>query len=187
MSLKKIFSTSFIIIFFYLVFHHLQLLVYSGNFFSDEINTYAYSIYMPHGLRILFFLIYGYWCIPGLLIAHILASLNIEWASYLDLSYSVLIPTFCVPVAALIIEKFKNEIENKFTITYLVLITVLSTFINGLVTNILRYCFVNVHDRERFFDELMGYFIGDISGVVITILSFLILKRIFILSIEKVS
>jgi hypothetical protein len=33
----------------------------------------------------------------------------------------------------------------------------------------------------------MGYFIGDISGVVITILSFLILKRIFILSIEKVS
>jgi hypothetical protein len=44
-----------------------------------------------------------------------------------------------------------------------------------------------VHDRERFFDELMGYFIGDISGVVITILSFLILKRIFILSIEKVS
>ena len=98
-----------------------------------------------------------------------------------------MIPTFCVPVATLIIEKFKKETENKFTITYLVLITVLSTFINGLVTNIFRYCFVNVHDRERFFDELMGYFIGDISGVVITILSFLILKRIFILSIEKVS
>ena len=187
MSVKKLFSISFIVIFFYSIAHQLQLIIYSGNFLSDQINTYAYSIYIPHGLRILFFLIYGYWCLPGLLLAHILASYSIEWSSFFDLSYSVLIPTFCVPVAALIIEKFKKEIENKFTITYLVLITVLSTFINGLITNILRYCFVNVHDRERFFDELMGYFIGDISGVVITILSFLILKRIFILSIEKVS
>ena len=187
MNIKKLFSISFIVIFFYIIAHQLQLIIYSGNFLSDQINTYAYSIYIPHGLRILFFLIYGYWCLPGLLLAHVLASYSIEWSSFFDLSYSVLIPTFCVPVAALIIEKFKNEIENKFTITYLVLITVLSTFINGLITNILRYCFVNVHDRERFFDELMGYFIGDISGVVITILSFLILKRIFILSIEKVS
>ena len=187
MSLKKLFSISFIIIFFYLLLHHLQLLIYSGNFFSDQINNYAYSVYMPHGLRILIFLIYGYWCIPGLLIAHILASLTNEWTSYFNFSYSVLIPTFCVPIAALIIEKFKQEINNKYTVTYLVLMTVLSTFLNGLVTNILRYYFVNVHDREIFFDELMGYFIGDILGVAIIILGFLILKRIFILSVDKSS
>ena len=82
MNIKKLFSISFIIIFFYIIAHQLQLIIYSGNFFSDQINTYAYSIYIPHGLRILFFLIYGYWCLPGLLIAHWFGSLSNDMMGY---------------------------------------------------------------------------------------------------------
>jgi integral membrane sensor domain MASE1 len=185
MNIKKLFSISFIVIFFYIIAHQLQLIIYSGNFLSDQINTYAYSIYIPHGLRILFFLIYGYWCLPGLLIAHLLASFNIEWSSFFDLSYSVLIPTICVPMSALIVEKFIKNIQNKFTMSYLFLITILSTFINGFLTNVLRYYLVYDENIGRFINELSGYFIGDILGVIIIVLGYLILKRIFIISVDK--
>ena len=189
MNIKKLFSISFIVVFFYVIAHHLQLIIYSGNFFSDQINTYAYSIYIPHGLRILFFLIYGYRCLPGLLIAHFFGSLSNDMIgttliSNFDLIYSILIPTICVPLSALIIQKFTND-QNKFTIPYLVLITILSTFINGFTTNVLRYYLVYEENIERFINELLGYFIGDISGVVIIVLGYLILKRIFIISVDK--
>ena len=185
MNIKKLFSISFIVIFFYIIAHQLQLIIYSGNFLSDQINTYAYSIYIPHGLRILFFLIYGYWCLPGLLLAHVLASYSIEWSSFFNLIYSVLIPTLCVPLSALIIEKFGKDHLNKFTISYLISITILSTFINGFTTNILRYYLVYDENIGRFIDELLGYFIGDTLGVAIIILGYLILKRIFIISVDK--
>ena len=67
----------------------------------------------------------------------------------------------------------------------MVLITILSTFINGFTTNVLRYYLVYEENIERFINELLGYFIGDISGVVIIVLGYLILKRIFIISVDK--
>ena len=88
-------------------------------------------------------------------------------------------------MSALIIEKFVKDHLNKFTITYLILITILSTFINGFTTNVLRYNLVYEKNIGRFIDELLGYFIGDISGVAIIILGYLILKRIFIISVDK--
>jgi len=145
---------------------------------------------MPHGLRILFFLIYGYRCMPGLLIAHFFGSLSNDMIgttliSNFDLIYSILIPTICVPLSALIIEKFSNDNQNKFTMPYLVLITILSTFINGFTTNVLRYYLVYDENYDRLIDELLGYFIGDISGVIIIVFSYLVLKRIFIISVDK--
>ena len=190
MNIKKLFSISFIVIFFYVIAHHLQLIIYAGNFLSDQINTYAYSIYIPHGLRILFFLIYGHRCIRGLLIAHFFGSLSNDnigstLISNFDLIYSILIPTICVPLSALIIEQFCKAHQNKFTMSYLISITFFSTFINGFTTNILRFYLVYEKNIDRFIDELLGYFIGDISGVVIIILGYLILKRMFIISVDK--
>ena len=190
MNIKKLFSISFIVIFFYIIAHQLQLIIYSGNFLSDQINTYAYSIYIPHGLRILFFLIYGYWCLPGLLVAHLFGNLSNDMISNtlisnFDLIYSILIPTICVPLSALIIEKFGKNHLNKFTMSYLTTLTILSSFINGFTTNVLRYYLVYDENIDRFIDELLGYFIGDISGVVIIVLGYLILKRIFIISVDK--
>ena len=127
---------------------------------------------------------------PGLLIAHFFGSLSNDMISTtlisnFDLIYSILIPTICVPLSALIIEKFTNGNQNKFTMPYLVLITILSTFINGLTTNVLRYNLVYDKNFDRFIDELLGYFIGDISGVIIIVFSYLVLKRIFIISVDK--
>ena len=85
----------------------------------------------------------------------------------------------------MIIEKLCIAHQNKFTISYLISITILSTFINGFTTNILRYYLVYDENIGRFIEELLGYFIGDTLGVAIIILGYLILKRIFIISVDK--
>jgi len=127
---------------------------------------------------------------PGLLIAHFFGSLSNDnisstLISDFDLIYSIIIPTICVPLSALIIEQFYKAHQNKFTISYLISITILSSFINGFTTNVLRYYFVYEENIDRFIDELLGYFIGDISGVIIIVLGYLILKRMFIISVDK--
>ncbi|WP_440697579.1 hypothetical protein [Candidatus Pelagibacter sp. HIMB1709] len=184
MILKKFLSIVFITFFSYLILHHFQLLVYSGNFFSEELNAYAYSVYMPHGLRILFFLIYGFWSIPGLLIAHFVASLGTDFINSFHQLLSITIAAICVPLSALVLEKTFKEIENKFNLKYLIFLTLLSAFINGFFTNFYRYLTIFEKDLVRFCDEFFGYFVGDILGVILIVSSYLVIKRIFLLSIK---
>ena len=184
MSLKKFLSIIFIIFFSYLFLHHFQMLIYSGNFFSKEVNAYAYSIYMPHGLRILFFLIYGFWSIPGLFIAHFTTSLGTDFLTTFNGLFSLIISTFCVPIGALILEKTFKETENKFNLIYLLSLTLISTFINGFFTNFYRFLTIFEKDLTKFLDEFLGYFVGDISGVILIVFGYLIIKRIFLLSIK---
>ena len=184
MTLKKILSIQFIIVFCYFCVHDLQMHIYSGNFFSEKINTYAYSVYMPHGLRILFFLIYGFWSIPGLFIAHFATSLGTDFLTTFNGLFSLIISTFCVPLSALFLTRFFKEIKNKFNLMYLLSLTLISTFINGFFTNFYRFLTVFEKDLSKFLDEFLGYFVGDISGVILIVFGYLIIKRIFLLSIK---
>lgn len=184
MTLKKFLSIVFVIFFSYLFLHHFQMHIYSGNFFSEEINTYAYSIYMPHGLRILFFLIYGFWSIPGLLMAHFAASLGTDFLTTFNGLFSLIIATFCVPLSAVILEKILKETKNKFNLKFLFFLTLISTFINGFFTNSYRFFAIFEKDFSIFLDEFVGYFVGDILGVILIIIGYLIIKRIFLLSIK---
>jgi integral membrane sensor domain MASE1 len=147
-------------------------------------NTYAYSVYMPHGLRILFFLIYGFWSIPGLLLAHMITSLGTDFVTSLNEIFSLIIATFCVPLSALFLTRFFKEIKNKFNLEYLFFLTLISTFINGFFTNLVRYFLVFKRNLSMFFEEITGYFVGDILGVILIILSYLIIKRLFLISIS---
>ena len=184
MTLKKVLSIQFVVFFCYFFIHDLQMNIYSGNFFSEKINTYAYSVYMPHGLRILFFLIYGFWSIPGLLLAHTITSLGIDFVTSFNGFFSLIISTFCVPFSALFLTRFFKEIKNKFNLKYLFFLTLISTFINGFFTNLARYILVFERDLSIFFEEMIGYFVGDFLGVILIILSYLIIKRIFLISIN---
>src|SRR6056300_1135448 len=103
MTLKKFISITTIVSLFYILIHTFQMLIYSDNFFSDQINTIAYSIYMPHGIRILFFLIYGFWSIPGMFLAHTITAFNNNEFIAFDfiLIIAIIISVFCAPVASL--------------------------------------------------------------------------------------
>ena len=54
------------------------------------------------------------------------------------------------------------------------------------LTNLLRLVTRFNYDLDRFLSEFFGYFFGDILGVIVIVFMFLILKRIFLTSIEKV-
>jgi hypothetical protein len=71
MSVIRFSSITAVVFISYVLIHLLQIQIYSGNFLTSEFNTIAYSIYIPHGWRLLAFLIYGYWAVPGLFFAHL--------------------------------------------------------------------------------------------------------------------
>ena len=121
MSLKKFISITVVVFFVHILIHIIQVQIYAGNFFSKEFNTIAYSIYMPHGTRILFFLIYGFWSIPGMFLAHIINGFNNDEFIALDLIMieAIFISVFCVPVASLFFRNFFQDIyknQNFFKI-----------------------------------------------------------------------
>ena len=191
MSLKKFISITVVVYLVHILIHIIQVQIYSGNFFSKDFNTIAYSIYMPHGTRILFFLIYGFWSIPGMFLAHIINGFHNDGFIALDLIMikAIFISVFCVPLASLILRNFFKGIKtakNLFIPSYMISLTLLSSFINASFTNLLRLVTKFNYDLDRFLSEFFGYFFGDILGVIVIVFMFLILKRIFLTSIEKV-
>ena len=191
MSLKKFISITVVVSLVHILIHIIQVQIYSGNFFSKDFNTIAYSIYMPHGTRILFFLIYGFWSIPGMFLAHIITGFHNDGFIALDLIMieAIFIAVFCVPLASLILRNFFKGIKtakNLFIPSYIISLTLLSSFINASFTNLLRLVTKFNYDLDRFLSEFFGYFFGDILGVIVIVFMFLILKRIFLTSIEKV-
>ena len=130
MSLKKFISITIIVSLTHILIHTIQIQLYSGNFFSEQFNTIAYSIYMPHGTRILFFLIYGFWSIPGMFLAHIITGFNNDGFIAFDfiMFVTILIATFCVPVASLFLRNFFQDIyknQNFFMPSYIISLTLL--------------------------------------------------------------
>jgi hypothetical protein len=191
MSLKKFISITVIVSLIHILIHMIQIQLYSGNFFSEQFNTIAYSIYMPHGTRILFFLIYGFWSIPGMFLAHIITAFNNNGFIGFDyiLIIAIIISAFCVPVAGIFLRNFFEDInktQNFFTPSYIILLTLLSAFINASLTNLLRLVTRFDFNLNRFLSEFFGYFFGDTLGVIVIVFMFLILKRIFLISVEKV-
>jgi hypothetical protein len=133
-------------------------------------------------------LIYGYKSIPGLLIGHLYAGYYVD-DNFENLSLTffiaIIIAAFCVPAASYILkEKFKDLLNN-FNTKYIVLLTIISALFNSISVNFLRFFADYDFTVERFTAELFGYLLGDILGVVLIICIYLIIKRLFYLSIEE--
>jgi len=186
MSSLRFFSITLIVFFIHVLIHLLQLKIYSGNFFSKDINTFAYSIYMPHGWRILSFLIYGCWAIPGLFLAHFVTAYY-DGLFALDFIFSiiVLIAVFCVPLAGIILKKFFVDLKNFFIPSYIICLTVLSAFINASLANLIRLNTREDYNLDRFFSEFFGYFVGDTLGVLLVVITYIGIRRLFYLSVQK--
>jgi len=124
-------------------------------------------------------------------LAHIITGFHNDGFIALDLIMikAIFISVFCVPLASLILRNFFKGIKtakNLFIPSYMISLTLLSSFINASFTNLLRLVTRFNYDLDRFLSEFFGYFFGDILGVIVIVFMFLILKRIFLTSIEKV-
>ena len=187
MNVIRFLSITVIVFIFYVLIHLIQLQIYSGNFLTSEFNTIAYSIYIPHGWRLLAFLIYGYWSVPGLFFAHLYTGyINDAFVSF-DLTYisATLISTLCVPLGAVTIKNIFKNLDNSFQPTYIISLTLISAFINASLTNILRLLTRSDYVIERFLPEFFGYITGDTLGVVLIVLGYIGIRRLFFLSVSK--
>jgi len=123
-----------------------------------------------------------------MLIGHLYAGYYVgENYQNLSLTFfiSIIIAIFCVPAASYILkEKFK-ELENSFNTKYILFLAIISALINSVPVNFLRFFADYDFNLERFTAELFGYLVGDILGVVLIICIYLIIKRLFYLSIEE--
>ena len=187
MSLIRFVSISVIVFILYVLTHLIQIQIYSGNFLTREFNTIAYAIYIPHGWRILAFLIYSYWAIPGLFLALLYTGyINDAFVNY-DFVFiaTTFISAMCVPLGALILKNFYKNLDNFFKLSYIISLTLVSAFINASATNILRLLTRLNYEVERFLPEFLGYMIGDTLGVVLIVFSYIGIKRLFLLSVTK--
>ena len=187
MNVIRFLSITVIVFISYILIHLIQLQIYSGNFLTSEFNTIAYSIYIPHGLRLLAFLIYGYWAVPGLFFAHLYTGyINDAFLSF-DLTFisTTLISTLCVPLGGLIIKNIFKNLDNFFKPIYIISLTLISAFINASLANILRLLTRSDYVIERFLPEFFGYITGDTLGVVLIVLGYIGIKRLFFLSVSK--
>ncbi|WP_428080105.1 hypothetical protein [Candidatus Pelagibacter sp.] len=187
MSIIRLLSITVIVFISYVLIHLVQLQIYSGNFLTSEFNTIAYSIYIPHGWRLLAFLIYGYWAVPGLFFAHLYTGFISEGFVSFDLTFIsiTLISTLCVPLGALIIKNIFKNLDNSFKPTYIISLTLISAFINASLANILRLLTRPNYEIERFLPEFLGYVTGDTLGVVLIVFGYIGIKRLFFLSVSK--
>jgi len=187
MNVIRFSSITAIVFISFVLIHLIQLQIYSGNFLTSEFNTIAYSIYIPHGWRLLVFLIYGYWAIPGLFFAHLYTgNIDNDYFNY-DFIYftTLLISTLCVPLGALILKNIFKNLDDFFKPTYLISLTLVSAFINSSLTNILRLLTRPDYGIERFLPEFFGFITGDTLGVVLIVLGYIGIKRLFFLSVSK--
>lgn len=185
---KKFLSITLIVSIGYIALHQIQLSVYSGNFFSNKFNTFAYSIYIPHGWRVLTFLIYGNKCILGMLIGQFFTGFyldnNLETINY-ELLLAIIIAALCVPTAGFILKKRYKVSINNFNTKYIFILTFVSASINSVLVNFIRFFSNTDFNEEVLISELFGYFVGDVLGVILIVCLFLIIRRLFYLSIEE--
>lgn len=180
MTKKKIFLDNFVVFSAYLIFFLTQDQINSYLRPSAEFYFLASLIFLPHGIRILSFLIYGYSILPGLYIAHVYTGYLVfastpELLDHLNILMPPLVSVFSTVIAFKLINyKIKNNFIN-FNFNFIIKIILFTSFINSLGTNILRY-FFQVGWDLRVEKEILFYFIGDVIGAAILFYFFYLIR-----------
>lgn len=130
------------------------------------ISFYANLLFLPHGIRMLTALFYGWRSVvlltPGALLTHYYLT---GWAGFeFPAMFAAIIGIFCAPASFAILKWLKMDVRNddkyKFNWRYLLLAGVVASIINSIGTNIVHYV-------TPTFDMLRGmiaYIVGDVSG-----------------------
>lgn len=180
MIIKKIFLDNFIVFSAYLIFFLTQDQINSYLRPSAELYFLASLIFLPHGIRILSFLIYGYSILPGLYVAHVYTGYLVftstpELLDHLNILIPPLVSVFSAVIAFKLINyKIKNNFIN-FNINFIIKIILFTSFINSLGTNILRF-FFQIGWNLRVEKEILFYFIGDVIGAAILFYFFYLIR-----------
>lgn len=178
---------NFLVLILYLFFHYINFPLL--NLFERVFNLYdaphlsGYLIYLPHGIRVITFLLFGVKILPAILIAQTIA--GIDFINFANNDYLLTIALSlaslpCVLFAVLLLfRKFQVSYE-KLTLLNIMLIVMLSSLLNSFLSYCSRIIFdynFNEPLQNFFSKELFEFLIGDIIGSLIIIFLLTIYSR----------
>lgn len=139
------------------------------NYLLGTLSLYfPMLIFIPHGIRVIGLLVYGYKIFLGLFLAHVVTGYyfidNIEEILLLSLASIV-----CVYCGMLIIYKKIQITPDQITINTVLLLAIISSFLNSASNLIMK------GDSHINLYNFFAYGVGDIIG---TLLIFMILIKI---------
>lgn len=165
MFIKKIIFHNFIIFFAYLVFYQVSM------FLFDLDILYGNLIFLPHSIRLIAAIVFGWWVLPGLFIAHLVSSLI---AGHAIDSHSLLISTnasLCGYFAVFLITFFKvknfNHLIN-INFSQVLFVVLFAGIFNSIGDFLIKdYFFDNIISINFIFSYIIGDFIGGFIGLYI--------------------
>lgn len=144
-----------------------------------RISFYANLLFLPHGIRMLAALFYGWRSIvflaPGALITHYYLT---GWAGFeFPVLFAAIVGILCAPASYTVLKWLKMDARNdnryKFNWRYLLLAGVIASILNSIGTNLAYYV-------APTFDMLIGmltYIIGDVSGQLFLMVILMLIFR----------
>ena len=140
--------------------------------FQDQKFLSAYMIYLPHGVRVIGYLVGGINILPGLFLAHLYAAINfVNFASndFLFIFGVSIGATICVLLAVLLLYRRTQVKFFDLKLKNILLIVILSSLINSYLSYFLRviFKFDFGFELETFLSsEILKFLTGDIIGAL---------------------
>lgn len=185
---NKLIFPNFLVLSLYLFFHYINfplLNLFARVFnFLDTPHLHGYLIYLPHGVRVITFLVFGIKILPAMFLAHIISGIDfINFANndYLLISASSLASSLCVLFAVLLLFRKFQVAYEKLSLLNILLIVFLSSLLNSFLSYCTRIIFdysFNEPLYNFFSTKLFEFLIGDIIGSLIIIFLLTIYSRI---------
>ena len=185
--LKNIFIIISFLIFFFIsdfIYFHLTREIFLN--YGIDANLF----YLPHGVRTLGALSFGFNVLPGLLIAQTMSGYiytcqsgqeiyqfiivcDIEFSNHIKIIFGGLLTIASVYISYFLLKLNRIKDFNKITIFQILNFVFVSAIINALVINIF---FMSIFDKWELSLNLALYTIGDILGAMML---FVIIKIVF--------
>ena len=167
-KVKKFFYINAVIIIIYLISFFIENIFFNiqRQILGTENHLNASLLFIPHGVRILAILLFGFHAIPGLFIAQVLTHLD-HYHEELYLAMSLNVSTILSTMIILLIFYQRSVLQfDKIKVKNIIFISILSSLINSILNGLIKdfYNFISYID---FNENMTMFFIGDLLGALV--------------------
>lgn len=167
-KIKKFFYINAVIIIIYLISFFIENIFFNiqRQILGTENHLNASLLFIPHGVRILAILLFGFHAIPGLFIAQVLTHLD-HYPEELYLAMSLNVSTTLSTMIILLIFYQKSSLLfEKINIKNIIFISILTSLVNSILNSLIKD-FHHFISHINFNENMIMYFIGDLLGALV--------------------
>ena len=163
MTLDRIIKINVLIAISYIFLYFFSLYLWGLDF------IYGNLFFLPHSIRIIAALVYGWICFPGLFIGHLFCDI------FFDKSSNYLLVIFGSTIVFIVIEILKYfqvfdlKNFNNVNFVHIIFIVFLASIFNALGSFII----FDFYDQINSFNFIFSYFVGDFLGGFVGLYLFL--------------